>query len=198
MFVIFFVKLEPGLAEVGIQTDNGNDDLAANVEAERSLTDNDAKSPVFALKTDENGSLASGNERSLVVPDDAKTVGNEPPSSASRPNAIDTSKTGPAMVTVEVVENSNGEVIDAEMLVEADPLKRPETNTSATLGSNNKTESELAPMIKTEQGQAVAKVIGAFAFFECSAKTKIGVHDVFVAAVRAIRRENKYGQCVLI
>lgn len=52
------------------------------------------------------------------------------------------------------------------------------------------------PMLVREQGQHVADAIGAFAFLECSAKTKEGVHEVFVAAVKATRRENK--QCVLI
>lgn len=51
-------------------------------------------------------------------------------------------------------------------------------------------------MLIREQGEKVAVEIGAFAFFECSAKTKEGVHDVFVAAVKATKRENK--QCVLL
>lgn len=55
----------------------------------------------------------------------------------------------------------------------------------------------LETMLLTEQGQAVANEIGAFAFFECSAKTREGVRDVFVAAVKATRRDNKQ-LCVLL
>lgn len=51
-------------------------------------------------------------------------------------------------------------------------------------------------MLAREQGERVAEEIGAFAFFECSAKTKEGVHEVFVAAVKATKRDNK--QCILL
>lgn len=50
-------------------------------------------------------------------------------------------------------------------------------------------------MLNREQGETVAEEIGAVAFFECSAKTREGVRDVFVAAVKTTRCENK--QCVL-
>lgn len=51
-------------------------------------------------------------------------------------------------------------------------------------------------MLARDQGQDMANKIGAFAFLECSAKTKEGVRDVFEAAVKATRRDNK--QCVLL
>lgn len=50
-------------------------------------------------------------------------------------------------------------------------------------------------LLVKEEGQTVASEIGAFAFFECSAKTKEGVRDVFMAAVRAT---NNNKQCVLL
>lgn len=51
-------------------------------------------------------------------------------------------------------------------------------------------------MLMRDQGQDMANKIGAFAFLECSAKTKEGVRDVFEAAVKATRHDNK--QCVLL
>lgn len=51
-------------------------------------------------------------------------------------------------------------------------------------------------MLTREEGQMVADEIGAFAFFECSAKTGERVRDIFVAAIKATKRENK--QCVLL
>ncbi|XP_025198280.1 ras-like GTP-binding protein RHO [Melanaphis sacchari] len=50
-----------------------------------------------------------------------------------------------------------------------------------------------------EIGQSVAEDIKAFAFLECSSKTKEGVRDVFVATVKATRRTSKHStQCILL
>ncbi|XP_025404809.1 transforming protein RhoA-like isoform X2 [Sipha flava] len=54
------------------------------------------------------------------------------------------------------------------------------------------------PMLSTDEGQTVANEVGAFAFVECSAKTRDGVQEVFRAAVKATRRDYKHGQCVLL
>jgi len=54
-------------------------------------------------------------------------------------------------------------------------------------------------MTTKEIGQSVAEDIKAFAFLECSSKTKEGVRDVFVATVKATRRTSKHStQCVLL
>lgn len=53
------------------------------------------------------------------------------------------------------------------------------------------------PMVSKVTGQDVAKTIGADAFFECSAKTREGVRDVFNAAIKASQRDNKQ-QCVIV
>lgn len=58
------------------------------------------------------------------------------------------------------------------------------------------TADQSMTMLTRDQGQDMANKIGAFAFLECSAKTKEGVRDVFEAAVKATRRDNK--QCVLL
>jgi GTPase SAR1 family protein len=68
-------------------------------------------------------------------------------------------------------------------------------NTSAETGTTVKVR---APMLSTDAGRTVANEIGAFAFVECSAMTRDGVQDVFRAAVKAMRREHKHGQCVLL
>ena len=51
------------------------------------------------------------------------------------------------------------------------------------------TVRELAKMkqapVKAEEGRAVAEKVGAFAYLECSAKSKEGVREVFETATRA-------------
>lgn len=54
-------------------------------------------------------------------------------------------------------------------------------------------------MLFTERGQVVANTIGAFAFFECSAKTGEGVRDIFVAAVKAAKstKRDSKKRCII-
>ncbi|EGT42143.1 hypothetical protein CAEBREN_21624 [Caenorhabditis brenneri] len=62
------------------------------------------------------------------------------------------------------------------------------------LREDPQTVRELAKMkqepVKPEQGRAIAEQIGAFAYLECSAKTKEGVGEVFEKATHAANREN--------
>lgn len=54
--------------------------------------------------------------------------------------------------------------------------------------------------VKPEQGKVMADTIGAFAYLECSAKTKEGVREVFEMATRAALqvKKKKKGKCVLL
>lgn len=66
------------------------------------------------------------------------------------------------------------------------------------------TKRELMKMkqepVRPEEGKAVAEKINAFAYLECSAKTKDGVRQVFETATRAalqVKKKRK-GNCMLI
>ena len=65
------------------------------------------------------------------------------------------------------------------------------------------TKRELAMLkqepVKTEEGKAVSKMIGAFNYVECSAKTREGVPVVFKEAARAIiHRQKKEMTCSML
>ena len=54
--------------------------------------------------------------------------------------------------------------------------------------------------VKSQQGRTMAEKINAYAYMECSAKTKEGVREVFETASRAamqIMRRKKTG-CILL
>jgi len=54
--------------------------------------------------------------------------------------------------------------------------------------------------VKPEEGRAMAEKINAFAYLECSAKTKEGVRDVFETATKAalaVKKKKKH-PCVLL
>jgi Ras family protein A len=57
------------------------------------------------------------------------------------------------------------------------------------LRNDETTRRELAKMkqdaVRFEQGKNMAETIGAFAYLECSAKSKDGVREVFETATRA-------------
>ena len=54
--------------------------------------------------------------------------------------------------------------------------------------------------VKFDDGRAMAERIGAYAYLECSAKTKEGVRDVFETATRAAlqARKKRKGKCLLL
>ncbi|CAH8831805.1 unnamed protein product [Trichobilharzia szidati] len=66
------------------------------------------------------------------------------------------------------------------------------------------TKNELRRMkqeaVRTEEGRAMAERIGAYAYLECSAKTKEGVREVFETATRAAlqSKKTKKRRCDLI
>ncbi len=72
------------------------------------------------------------------------------------------------------------------------------------LRNDEATRRELAKMkqepVKFEDGRAMAERIGAYAYLECSAKTKDGVREVFETATRAAlqTKKKKSGKCDLI
>ena len=72
------------------------------------------------------------------------------------------------------------------------------------LRNNEATRRELLKSkqepVKTDEGRAMAEKIGAYAFLECSAKTKEGVREVFETATRAAlsRQKKKKGRCSLL
>ena len=72
------------------------------------------------------------------------------------------------------------------------------------LRNDDATRKELAKMkqepVKVDEGRAMADKIGAFAYLECSAKTKDGVREVFETATRAALqvKKKKKGKCLLL
>ena len=72
------------------------------------------------------------------------------------------------------------------------------------LRNDGNTIRELAKMkqetVKAEDGRAMAEKIGAFAYLECSAKTKEGVREVFETATRAALqvKKKKKSKCSIL
>ncbi|KAK6747278.1 hypothetical protein RB195_000470 [Necator americanus] len=72
------------------------------------------------------------------------------------------------------------------------------------LRNDPQTVRELAKMkqepVRPEQGRAIAEQIGAFAYLECSAKTKDGIREVFEKATQAAlqQKKKKKSKCVLL
>lgn len=127
---------------------------------------------------------------------DVQASGRERPSSAAEDAAkTDDGNEQSSAAAAAAAENGAGEEAKgaAKTPAGANPPDRPET-----VASDGTRPGSTAPLIETEHGRSVAETIGAFAFLECSAKTKEGVRDVFEAAVRAIRRDNRHGQCVFV
>lgn len=72
------------------------------------------------------------------------------------------------------------------------------------LRNDEATKKELMKMrqepVRTEQGRAMADKIGAYAYLECSAKTKEGVRAVFETATRGAlhSKKSKNSRCLLL
>ena len=60
-------------------------------------------------------------------------------------------------------------------------------NDSSTIKELGKTKQE---PVKLEEGRTMAEKIDAFAYLECSAKSKEGVREVFETATRAALQVN--------
>lgn len=82
------------------------------------------------------------------------------------------------------------------LLAESENLQARDRPENADGGTKPIIRADSAAFLTTDRGRDVADEIRAFAFFECSAKTREGVRDVFEAAVKATKRDNK--QCVLL
>jgi Ras family protein A len=72
------------------------------------------------------------------------------------------------------------------------------------LRNDESTKKELMKMrqepVRPEQGRGMADKIGAYAYLECSAKTKEGVREVFETATRGAlsSKKSKRSKCLLI
>ena len=72
------------------------------------------------------------------------------------------------------------------------------------LRNDENTKRELSKMkqqpVNTDEGRAMSEKINAFAYLECSAKTKDGVREVFETATRAALqvKKKKTRKCVLL
>lgn len=100
---------------------------------------------------------------------------------------------------------------DEVLKIDENAVIGPESEKSVATDAENNNNPDNTPrkttvritehnvMITKEIGQSVADDIKAFAFLECSSKTKEGVRDVFVATVKATRRTSKHNaQCILL
>jgi len=100
---------------------------------------------------------------------------------------------------------------DDVLKIDEKTVIRPEPEKSVATADNHNNLQDNTPrkttiripehnvMTTKEIGQSVADDIKAFAFLECSSKTKEGVRDVFVATVKATKRTSKHSaQCILL
>ncbi|GMS81081.1 hypothetical protein PENTCL1PPCAC_3256, partial [Pristionchus entomophagus] len=74
--------------------------------------------------------------------------------------------------------------------------KKDHRNDSQTISELQKMKEE---PVKTEEQRSVAEQIGAYAYLECSAKTKDGVREVFEKATRATlpTKRKKKRRCII-
>ena len=76
--------------------------------------------------------------------------------------------------------------------------------TKKDLRNDPATKSALArdklDVIRSDQGRNMGEKVGAYAYLECSAKTREGVREVFDAATRAAlsKKNKRRGMCALL
>jgi len=99
-------------------------------------------------------------------------------------------------------ENFDVSEVDRKNIIRQEPEKSVATTEIHNVDTPRKTTIRIPEhnvMTTKEIGQSVAEDIKAFAFLECSSKTREGVRDVFVATVKATRRTSKHStQCILL
>lgn len=84
------------------------------------------------------------------------------------------------------------------------PLKDPNAIQFVMTSNPIVNLQELAKMkqepVKPQEGRTMAEKINAFAYLECSAKSKEGVREVFETATRAALqvKKKKKGKCLLL
>jgi len=79
---------------------------------------------------------------------------------------------------------------------------RPPMKSTGNPGGVTSPQNSLPEYVGRERGETVAKEIGAVRLIECSAKTRHGVRDVFVAAASAAvnfrRHKHKPNNCSIL
>ncbi|KAL4091085.1 hypothetical protein QTP88_025825 [Uroleucon formosanum] len=109
---------------------------------------------------------------------------------------------GYSSVIVARQENIDVSEVCQKNIIRQEPKKSVATTEIHNADTPRKTTIRIPEhnvMTTKEIGQSVAEDIKAFAFLECSSKTKEGVRDVFVATVKATRRTSKHNtQCILL
>lgn len=117
----------------------------------------------------------------------------------------ESSVTGPPVVGFAVAAlptvtggGPSGSPVATEVGHSGSPATTGVGDTASLTSTGGGRATEYPATLTEEQGRSVAERVGAFAFLECSAKTGEGVHDVFLAAVKATRRDCKNGQCFLL
>ncbi|XP_026818711.1 ras-like GTP-binding protein Rho1 [Rhopalosiphum maidis] len=166
------------------QTIAAENDTVVNVDLKQ-----EGEIEVCRFPADEQFTLESDGK-----PDETETVEDELPVHAT------SDVCGDAIEAEQ--ENLDVLKIDEKTIIRLEPEKSVATTENHNPDTPMKTTVRIPEhntMTTKEVGQSVADDIKAFAFLECSSKTKEGVRDVFVATVKASRRTSKHGtQCVLL
>ncbi|XP_050535659.1 ras-like GTP-binding protein rhoA isoform X2 [Daktulosphaira vitifoliae] len=97
----------------------------------------------------------------------------------------------PDIVSVCVIEQS---IEHKDSLVESNKSHIVIENSSV----KNFSDELEKQMLTYEEGLSVAESIEAFAFLECSAKSRIGIREVFETAVNASVRDKKNASCAIL